>query len=452
MNSGRVLVLDDNEAVRMSVAMYFGDLGYVPHEAPTLAAALRAIETEAFDVAIADYMLPDGTALDLLARLKEAGSPLPVIVLTGHGSIELAVRAIHAGAEHFLTKPLELPALLAVVQRITDRRRTQRREAADRSRTRRDAVDPFCGPSPQMRALAEDARRVAGADLPVLIQGDTGCGTGVLAAWLHAHGSRATEALVDINCAGLNAQLMESELFGHERGAFTSANAAKSGLLELAHRGTLFLDEIGDLDVQVQPKLLKVLEDKRYRRVGGVRDKVVDVRLIAATHVDLQAAVNERRFRSDLFFRINPLVLRVPALYERPEDIVALAHQLFDSHPRGALELAPDAVRALEAYPWPGNIRELRNVLERAVLLCDRRLLTARDLRLTPDDAPRAVRGTPEPVDADIVPLDENERRYLVRVLETKHGKVDEVARALDVPLSTLYQRLKRLGINIVRG
>jgi transcriptional regulator with GAF, ATPase, and Fis domain len=217
-----------------------------------------------------------------------------------------------------------------------------------------------------MRQLAEDARRVAGSDLPVLITGETGSGKGVLAAWLHTSGSRHGEALVDINCAGLTAQLIESELFGHERGAFTGAHARKTGLLELAHRGTLFLDEIGDLDLQVQPKLLKVLEDHRFRRLGGLRDLAVDIRLIAATHVDLQAAVLERRWRSDLYFRINTVVLRVPPLRERPEDLPALAREVLDAHPRGAGgELAPDAVRALQAYPWPGNIRELRNVLER---------------------------------------------------------------------------------------
>ena len=452
MNSGRVLVLDDNDAVRLSVAMYFGDLGFATHEAATLAAALRVLESESFDIAVVDYMLPDGTALDLLRRLKEAGSGLPVIVLTGHGSIELAVRAIQAGAEQFLTKPLELPALLEVVRRTIEGRRSQRREAAERSRSHRDALDPFCGASPQMRALAEDARRVAGADLPVLIQGETGSGKGVLAAWLHANGPRATEALVDINCAGLNAQLIESELFGHERGAFTSANAVKPGLLEIAHRGTLFLDEIGDLDLAVQPKLLKVLEDKRFRRLGGVRDKVVDVRLIAASHVDLQAAVNARRFRSDLLFRINALTLRVPPLRERPEDLPMLAARVLEHRGASAPTLAPDAVRALQAYPWPGNIRELRNVLERAALLGDRSLLTARDLRLIADEPARAPRGTPDPIDVDIVPLEENERRYLLRVLASKHGRVDEVARALEVPLSSLYQRLKRLGITLGRA
>ncbi len=452
MNPARVLVLDDNEAVRLSVAMFFEDQGYVAEQAATLTAAGAALDRSAFDVVVADYMLPDGTALDLLARMKEAGNPIPVIVLTGHGSIELAVRAIQAGAEQFLTKPIELPALHEVVRRITDGRRTRRRDAADRSRTRRDALDPFRGTSAVVRQLAEDAKRVAGSNLPVLLQGETGSGKGVLAAWLHASGPRHTEAMVDINAAGLTTQLVESELFGHERGAFTGAHAAKVGLLEHAHRGTLFLDEIGDLDLAVQAKLLKVIEDHRFRRLGGTRDLVVDVRLIAATHVDLQAAAAERRFRSDLYFRINTLVLRVPSLRERPEDIADLARHILDGQARGAgaSELAPDAVRALQVYPWPGNVRELRNVLERAALLSDRPVLTARDLRLAPAEEPRMARGTGG--DLEVVSLEENERRYLLRVLDAKHGRVDECARALDIPLSTFYQRLRRLGINLGTG
>jgi DNA-binding NtrC family response regulator len=452
MNPARVLVLDDNEAVRLSVSVYLEDRGQFTVPVATVAAAIRALDGPPFDVAVADYLLPDGTALDLLARLRDGGVDLPVILLTGHGSIELAVRAIQAGAEQFLTKPIELPALLEVVQRTTEGRRARRREAAQRSRTRRDAIDPFRGPSPQMRQLAEDARRVAGADLPVLLQGETGSGKGVLAGWLHAHGPRRGEALVDINCAGLTAALMESELFGHERGAFTGAHASKPGLLELAHRGTLFLDEIGDLDPQVQPKLLKVLEDRRFRRLGSVRDVAVDVRLVTASHVDLEAAVHDRRYRSDLFFRINTLVLRVPPLRERREDIPVLARDVLDGQHGAARELAADAVAALQAYGWPGNVRELRNVLERAALLCDRRVLTARDLRLTVEaraDEPRLARGTGDPL--EVVSLEENERRYLVRLLEAKHGRVDDCARALDVPLSTLYQRLKRLGIGLAR-
>ncbi|MCC6624674.1 MAG: sigma-54-dependent Fis family transcriptional regulator [Deltaproteobacteria bacterium] len=449
---GRVLVLDDNEAIRTSVAMYLDDAGYEAQPVASLGAAVRALEDGHFDLAVADYMLPDGTALDLLARLRDSGNALPIIVLTGHGSIDLAVRAVRAGAEHFLTKPLELPALLEVVRRTHGGRRAQRHEAATRARARRDALDPFVGTSDPVRRLADEARRVAGSDMPVLLTGETGSGKGVLAAWLHAQSPRASEALVDINCAGLAAPLLESELFGHERGAFTGAHASKPGLFEIADRGTLFLDEMGDLDLMVQPKLLKVLEERRYRRLGSVRDHAVDVRVIAATHLDLAQAVADRRFRGDLYYRINTLVLRVPTLRERPEDIPALAARIFERQGRGAAppELTPDAVRALQAYGWPGNVRELRNVLERAVLLSDKRVLDADDLRLTP--GPEATTASASSGPLQIVSLEENERRYLLRVLDAKGGRVDETAAALGVPLSSLYQRLKRLGITLGRS
>jgi DNA-binding NtrC family response regulator len=448
---GSILLLDDNEAIRTSVSLYLGDNGYDVHAVRTLAEAVRALEHLTFDAAVVDYLLPDGTALELLGRWKESGSQMPIILLTGHGSIDLAVRAIRAGAEHFLTKPLELPALLEVVQRTVEGQRAHRHAAATRSRTSRDAIDPFLGESDPMRRLADEARRIARSELPVLLQGETGSGKGVLAAWLHANGPRASEALVDINCAGLSAQLLESELFGHERGAFTGAHAAKAGLFAIADRGTLFLDEMGDLDPLVQPKLLKVLEERRFRRLGGVRDHAVDVRLVTATHIDLAQAVAERRFRSDLWFRVNTLVLLVPPLRERAQDIPALARHIFERLNLAALpELSEGAVRALQGYGWPGNVRELRNVLERAVLLSDKRVLDAGDLRLSPE---REQPVSPWSGGAlEIVSLEENERRYLVQVLEAKGGRVDEVAIALETPLSSLYQRLKRLGIPLGRG
>jgi DNA-binding NtrC family response regulator len=479
VSKGRILLVDDNESIRESVGLFLQASGYQPETAASLAEALAAIERGHFDAAVIDYMLPDGNALDLLARLKEGGGAAPpVVLLTGHGSIDLAVKAIQAGAEHFLTKPVQMAALLVVLQRLTEGKRALRREAASRTRTSRRAIDAFVGRSPAIRRLAEDARRVAGSDMAVLIQGETGSGKGVLANWLHANGPRAEEALVDLNCAGLNAQFLETELFGHERGAFTGAVSAKQGLFEIAHRGTIFLDEIGDVDPQVQPKLLKLLEEKRFRRLGDVKDRTVDVRLVAATHLDLGEAVAQKRFRSDLFFRISTLPLVVPALRQRPEDIPEVARRLLEgigaSRGQPDLRLDASADRALAAYPWPGNVRELKNVLERAALLADSPLLTAESLRLggsvqmamaaaLPQSAPQQVPeelgperiSTPPPaqaVDDEIVSLEENERRYIVRVLAQKAGHVEETARALGLARSSLYQRLKRYGIGPSRA
>ncbi len=285
-----------------------------------------------------------------------------------------------------------------------------------------------------------------GAARPILIQGETGSGKGVLAHWLHAHGPRADETFVDLNCAGLSREFVESELFGHAKGAFTGAAALKPGLLEVAHRGTMFLDEIGDMPQDVQPRLLKVLEDKRFRRLGEVSERSVDVNLIAASAQPLASLVAQGRFRGDLYFRLNSVPLEIPPLRERREDLVPLARHLLmrlarESH-RGAVELGDDACRAIEQHPWPGNVRELRNCLERAVLLGDQPVLGTRDLRLAQTRAAPAAGTSGDSADADLT-LAELERRHILRVLD-REGQVEAAAVKLGIPRSTLYQKLKQ--------
>jgi DNA-binding NtrC family response regulator len=277
----------------------------------------------------------------------------------------------------------------------------------------------------------------------VLISGETGSGKGVLTRWLHAHGPRSEEPLVELNCAGLNRELLESELFGHERGAFTGATTARTGLFEAAHRGTLFLDEIGDMDPTVQPKLLKAIEEGTFRRVGDVRNRFVDVRLIAATHRDLYGLVADGRFREDLLFRINAVPLTVPPLRERPEDIPLIARWIIAERSacRGK-SLSADAVARLQAYRWPGNVRELRNVLERAAVLAPTDVLAAEDLLFDPAPA----RSPPEGEDASDT-LERVERRHIERVLRAADGRVSVAAERLGVPRSTLYEKLKQHGI-----
>src|SRR5215510_2138291 len=383
MSRNKVLVVDDESGVRFGIRDFLEQQGYEIEEAETCEDAQHLFRTSRPDIVIADYMLPDGTALDLLPRLKEIDAGIPLLVLTAHGSIDLAVRAIKEGAEQFLTKPLELSTLLVILQRLLQKQRNHHKQLASKSRQVRQAINPFIGTSPAIRALADQAKKLLSTESPVLILGETGTGKGVLARWLHENSPRAEEAFVDLNCAGLSRELLETELFGHEKGAFTGATAAKPGLLEVAHRGTIFLDEIGDVDAQVQPKLLKVLEEKQFRRIGDVRDRQVNVRLIAATHQDLGQLVREKKFRSDLYFRISTIPLMVPPLRERSEDIPLLARQLLGALAgdlgRRGLRLSPDAEQALAAYQWPGNVRELRNVLERAALLCGRDVLEAQD-------------------------------------------------------------------------
>lgn len=436
------MVVDDESGVRFGIRDFLEQHGYEIEEAESCQDAQHLFRTSRPDIVIADYMMPDGTALDLIPRLKEIDAQIPLLVLTAHGSIDLAVRAIKEGAEQFLTKPLELPTLLVILQRLLQKQRNYHKQLASKSRQVRQAIDPFIGTSAAIRALADQAKKLLSTESPVLILGETGTGKGVLARWLHENSPRAEEAFVDLNCAGLSRELLETELFGHEKGAFTSATASKQGLFEVAHRGTIFLDEVGDVDLQIQPKLLKVLEEKRFRRVGDVRDRQVDVRLIAATHQDMGQLVRDKRFRDDLYFRISTIPLSFPALRERIEDIPTMAKYLLDKVAvdlgRGELHLDESSIHALQAYSWPGNIRELRNVIERAVLLSEHKNLTLKDLHF---DGHAQV-GTPF-LDTRLTLL-ELEKQHIERVLNEERGRVEKAAKRLGIPRSSLYQKIKK--------
>jgi DNA-binding NtrC family response regulator len=439
MSRNKVLVVDDESGVRFGIRDFLEQHGYEIEEADSCQDAQHLFRSSRPDIVIADYMLPDGTALDLLPRLREIDSNIPLLVLTAHGSIDLAVRAIKEGAEQFLTKPLELPTLLVILQRLLQKQRNYHKQLASKSRQVRQAIDPFVGTSAAIRALADQAKKILSTESPVLILGETGTGKGVLARWLHENSPRADEAFVDLNCAGLTRELLETELFGHEKGAFTSATASKQGLFEVAHRGTIFLDEVGDVDLQIQPKLLKVLEEKRFRRLGDVRDRQVDVRLIAATHQDLG-------FRDDLYFRISTIPLSFPSLRERIEDIPTLAKYMLDKVGadlgRGELHLDQGCIQALQAYSWPGNIRELRNVIERAVLLSEQKQITLNDLHF---DGHTQV-GAPF-LDSRLTLL-ELEKQHIERVLQEEHGRVEIAAKRLGIPRSSLYQKIKKFQIS----
>jgi DNA-binding NtrC family response regulator len=435
-----LLLVEDQATIRFSIAKYFRTSGYDVNEAESVRQAVESFRTALPDAVVVDYNLPDGTAIDLLPVLRAIDASVPLIVLTAHGSIDLAVRAIKEGAEHFITKPVELATLLSIVERALEHRRNRQVRQAGRRDSVRHAIDPFLGESPAIRRLAEQAQRLAASSSPVLLQGETGTGKGVLARWLHDHGPRAEEAFVDLNCAGLNRELMETELFGHEKGAFTGAATAKPGLLEIAHRGSFFLDEVGDMDVAVQPKLLKVLEDQRFRRLGEVRDRQVDVRLIAGSHRDLARMVEQQAFRADLYYRINTVTLQLPALRERQRDVIRLARwqlaRICAEVDRLGMSLDDEAEDALLAYSWPGNVRELRNVLERAVLLSDRSVLSVADLQL--------VAAVPPPAPASLgLTIEEAERRHIAAVLQANDGDVPRAAQVLGVARSTLYKKLR---------
>jgi len=358
MTRNRVLIIEDEAVIRLAIRRYLMNAGFEVFEADSQRSGLVQMRKERPDAVICDYKLPDANALEILPHLRAVNPSVTVVILTAHASVDLAVSAIQQGADHFLTKPIELPALLVVLNRALEGQRNRQAELAEQARKTRGALDPFAGTSPAIRNLEADVQKILQTDRPILIQGETGTGKGVLATWLHQNGRRQQEPFVDLNCAGLSKDFLESELFGHERGAFTGAVQPKQGLLDLAHRGTLFLDEIGDIDLQVQPKLLKVLEEKRYRRLGDVKDRFSDVRLIAASHHDLAMLVRDKLFRQDLYFRLSTIVIRLPPLHERQEDIPVLANGIIE---RVSYEMGrPRRDPRRSQHPGPPGVRLAR--------------------------------------------------------------------------------------------
>lgn len=450
MAKAKILVVDDDEIILFAIKDFLELHGFIVDEAETCAEAEIRFRGGVYDAVTLDYSLPDGNAMDLLPKLKAIDAGVPIILLTAHASIELAVRAIQLGAEQFLVKPLDLPALLVVLQRSLENQQNRRKQLArDSLEQPQRAVDPFIGQSVVIRKLEEQSRLAAATESPILIQGETGTGKSELARWIHRCSSRASEPILELNCGGFSKEFLETELFGHEKGAFTGALNVKIGLLEAANRGTVFLDEIGDMDLQIQPKILKALEEKRFHRLGGVQERKVDFRLIAATHQKLDRLVQEQAFRSDLFYRISAIQITAPTLRERPEDIPVFAQLLLDRLTadcgRDQMHLTRSALMKLQKHSWPGNIRELRNVLERVLMGAKSSEIDALDLDFatSPDGQ--------NPEGPSNLTLKELERLHVIQVLNEEGGHVDRAAKRLDIPRSTLYQKLKTYGLESSR-
>jgi DNA-binding NtrC family response regulator len=427
-----VLVVEADKATRAQVHAFLVGNGFAVGEANTIPHVTRELRAHPHDVVIVDGSAAKG---DVMAAIRLIDERVPIVMLMRTATLEQATQAVRMGADHLLTKPVDLTALLVVVQRLSDAQ-LARRQATVAKPTARRAPEPFVGTSRAIQQLAEQAHRVVRTQAPILIQGETGTGKGVLASWLHQHGPRAEHPFVDINCAGLSREFLESELFGYARGAFTGATDNKPGLLDVAHHGTVFLDEIGDIDLHLQPRLLKVLEDKKFRRLGDVRDRVVDVQLLAATNLDLAKRSMDGAFRADLYYRINTVMLTTPPLRERLEDIGVLARQLIRD-----VDVAPDALEELASYDWPGNIRELRNVLDRAVLVAGNAgRITRKDIQL--DRRARSFARAEEPFQP--MTIEEAEQRHVERTLAFAGGSVERAAQLLGVSRSALYKRLQR--------
>jgi DNA-binding NtrC family response regulator len=452
----KVLVIDDDMPMREVLCDYLEQSGHEAIPACDCQEANRLMLLSSPDAALLDFTLGDGNAMDLLTKWKHRMPQVPVIILTGHGSIDLAVQSVKLGADQFLTKPAHLSSLLIMLERAIENAQNRNSQPPKNASSNRLRRDPFIGTSSAIRELADLSARVAHSDRSVLIEGETGAGKGVLARWLHDNGPRAGEPYVDLNCVGLSPSLVESEMFGYAKGAFTGAVQPKLGLLETANKGTAFLDEIGDIEVQIQPKLLKALEEKEVRRLGEVKSRRIDIRLISATHQDLKNAIQAKAFRADLYFRINTFTLRIPPLSSRPEDIPALARwflgTLAEEVGGQPHDITLGTIRALKAYSWPGNIRELKNVLDRAAVLAHRGLITESELEFR-DLRSEAMVGDAkdmETLEQDaraMKTLVQLEREHIEAVLAHENGHVDSAAITLGVPRSSLYHKLKRYGI-----
>jgi DNA-binding NtrC family response regulator len=444
-----ILTVDDDDEFRGVVVRRFQRRGYEVAHTGSPSEALALAEQKHFDVAILDIAMPEMDGVQLLERLRQIDPDTQPIMLTGQGTIETAIRAMKLGAYDYLTKPCELAELEVQVERAYEKAQLARENQNLKSALRRSGPPTqIIGNSPVIRQVLHMIEKVAATDSSVLIQGESGTGKELVARALHAGSPRADKPLVVINCAALQETLLESELFGHEKGAFTSAIAAKQGLFEVADGGTLFIDEVGEMAGGLQAKLLRVLEDGRFRRVGSTKELKSDVRIIAATNKDLTKEVAANRFRDDLYFRLNVITVPIPSLRERIEDIPLLVNYFLSHGTRGPRAIEPDALAALTTYRWPGNVRELANVIERAKILADAPSITLRDLPsgiVQPSAAARP--GEPQAAPSNGIHLEDLERRHIQRILETEAWNKARAARALGISRRRLYRLLEKYNI-----
>lgn len=438
-----LLVVDDDNEFRGTLVSRFERHGFKVQSAANGEEALGLAARRNFDVAIFDMMMPGMSGLDLLKRFKESYPDCEIVLLTGQGTIETAVEAMKQGAFDFLQKPFPLKDLETVAQKAVDRRRLRKENSQlkvllERSQPQSEMI----GQSAAMQEIFRLIERAGQSEKAILIQGESGTGKELVARALHRNSRRAEQPMVVINCAALPETLLESELFGHERGSFTGAVSAKPGLFEVADGGTLFVDEIGELPGSLQAKLLRVLEDGSLRRIGSVQERRVNVRLIAATNRNLQKEVEAGRFREDLYYRINVMSLELPPLRERGGDVQLLVRQFLSS----GWEIEPEAMAAMERYPWPGNVRQLINALERAKILSDSEVIRLRDL---PKEVASPFR-TPSHSDGHIENSDDlatMQRSKVVEVLRRESGNKSRAARALGIDRRKLYRLLERFSI-----
>ena len=445
----RVLIIDDDPHIVTGLSALLDDVWDV-RTASTGREAIVSFADFSPDAVLLDVNLPDASGIELLHQFKMYSETTPVVMMSGAGTHDVVIESMKLGAETFLQKPFDFGTLTAVLEQVSRMLATQRELLALR---RGEAnVERLPGISTAIIHLNDILASVARAPSAVLIEGESGTGKGVIARLIHNRSPRSRAPFVDLNCAGLSKELLESELFGHERGAFTNATNTKPGLFEIAGDGTLFLDEIGEMEVTVQARLLKALEEKRFRRVGGIRDLAANFRLIAATNRDLPAEVAAGRFRGDLYYRLNVVRLRMPPLRERMEDLPMLVQELLRplsrEMGRPVPKVSATAMKKLESYPWPGNVRELRNVLERALITLTRDEIRSEDLVIESAAAslPSSGNGGTPTEEWEIKPLDEVITSYVAAAVQATGGNMRDAARRLQISPSTLYARMKGKG------
>jgi DNA-binding NtrC family response regulator len=455
---GRILLVDDEPNMRRILASNLRLDHHQTWEAGGVEEAQRILAANDFDVVITDQKMPDGEGLTVLAAAQEIDPTLPVILLTAVASIELAVESMRQGAFDFLTKPFQPEVVRATVGRACERTRLLRENILLKDAVvRLEGTSEIYGDSPAVRQVRDRIARVAPTHATVLITGETGTGKELVARAIHRNSPRATKPFVAVNCAAFTETLLESELFGHEKGAFTGALTPRIGRFELANTGTLFLDEIGDLPLALQPKLLRVLQEQEFERLGSSRTLRTDVRLVAATNRDLLAMVHQHMFREDLYYRVHVFPLTVPPLRERVDDIPVLVAYLIERYATKAgkkiRHIEQQTLAWLQAYPWPGNIRELQNVVERAVILCDGETFSV-DETWVPPAASRASQALRMPVSGRLRVDKQQERDLIEAALAASRGRVSGpagAARTLGIPRQTLESKIRRLGITTQR-
>ncbi len=465
---GRILVIDDEPDIRESLEALLSYENYQVDTAATAAEGMKKLETAPFDydLVLLDLMLPDRSGLDVLREVREKDTSTPIIMITAFGSEEVAVTALKSGANDYFAKPWKTEKLLIEIDRMVARRRLERENTElKRALRERYAFPNIIGKSEKMHRILDLVAQVAPSRANILITGETGTGKELIAKAIHANSPRADFPFVAVNSGSIPHDLLESALFGHVKGAFTSAIAAQKGYFEIAHRGTIFFDEIGTISLDAQAKMLRVIQEREFRPVGSTETIKVDVRILAATNIDLKRAVEEGRFREDLYYRLNVIQIALPPLRDRKEDIPLLVEHFFnkycrendrflDPDNRSMLRFDPEAMQVLMDHNWPGNVRELENVVERAVVLASSPIVTVDVLpeyllqaggRLIRRDASGSL-----PPDASLFEIVADfERRTIIEALEAANWSQTEAAERLHVPLSTLNQKIKRLNIEV---